>query len=300
MQALIRAGVHVSHSSFDPDILLTSPDTRYVLDSIYFENIGKPEQQIPPGCLGLVHHLNSLYPLSEEHFEQKERHILERCGGFIVSSRFTSAYLNAHGFKEDAICIIEPAPSFQHVREKIIGERVHALMVGSVTPRKGQLQFLESLAKEDISPHYTLTIIGSLTSDSMYAKQCAAVILQDNTLRKCVRLLGEQDPEAIKSLYTRSNLYISTSHMETYGMAIQDAVACSMPVLALEGGYAAEHVAQGINGYHCDSINQLVNEFGRCVMDAGHFKAMQERAITWQPVYKTWDKGASTLLDYLG
>ena len=297
MTALTNAGAHVSHSPFQPELMLTSPDTVYIFDSIYFEKIERPGQQIPPRCIALIHHLNSLYPLSEEYFRQKEKSILDQFSGFIVTSQFTSYYLTDRGFDPAQIFSIEPAPTFQKQTNRLPSPQVHALILGSCIPRKGQLRFLQALAEADITRGYTLVIAGSLTADVEYAHHCADIILHHDTLKKCVRLLGEQAAGSIQQLYDQSNLYVSSSEMETFGMAIQDAVMSGMPVLALEGGYAAEHVSPGINGYRCKNVAQLVIEFRRCVMDSDHFLTLQQRAASFAPEYGTWDDGAKKLIE---
>jgi len=171
------------------------------------------------------------------------------------------------------------------------------LMIGSCIPRKGQLEFLKALSASDIPPYYTLTIAGTLSADTVYASQCANIILQHEHLRKCVRLLGEQDAETMQKLYDKANLFVSASAMETFGMAIQDAVVCGLPVLALEGGYAAEHIADGINGYRCRTLAQVVLQLKRCVDNPLHFRSLQNQARAFKPEYDSWDAAAEMFIE---
>ncbi len=297
MQALIARGEHISHNTFRPEIMLASPDTLYILDSIYFGKIDEPERQIPSRCIGLIHHLNSLYPLSEEYFQQKEKSFLSHFSGFIVTSSFTFHYLTDRGFDPSRISLIEPAPNIQPAIQRTRSRDVRALMLGSCIPRKGQLNFLNALAQSDLPPTYSMTIAGSLTADMEYAKRCKEIIEHNSSLKSCVQLLGEQEASAIQHLYDQSNLYVSSSEMETFGMAIQDAVVCGMPVMALEGGYAAEHISHGVNGYKCSTLEQLVAEFRRCVTDSNHFLSLQERAASFLPSYHMWDDAAKKVIE---
>jgi glycosyltransferase involved in cell wall biosynthesis len=291
ISALARKGIHISHSEFQPHVFLASTHTQYVFDSIYFNAVTNPSIQIPDNCIGLIHHLESLYPLSDAIFEKTEREILSGFSALLVTSNFTLEYLVQRGFDADSICVIEPAPMMETV-ERVPGEKVRALMLGSCIPRKGQLAFLEALATSTVPPYFKLTVAGSLTVDPTYARKCQELVLATPTLASCVRFIGAQDSNAIRQLYERSNLFISGAAMETFGMAIQDAVVTGMPVLACIGGYAAEHVTQGANGFQCADIGQLVQEFSRCVTDRDHFLGLQNRAIGYPPNYKTWDEGA--------
>jgi glycosyltransferase involved in cell wall biosynthesis len=297
IHALIDQGAHVSHGIFRPDIMLSSPDTLYILDSICFGQIDEPDHQIPGRCLGLIHHLNSLYPMSEDYFQHREKAILDHFSGFIVTSNFTLQYLAARGFDPSRICVIEPAPTIQSRVRKPPSQLVNAFMLGSVIPRKGQLAFLQSLAEADLPSSYTIVIAGSLTADRDYAQQCIEVIQNNDSLKTCVKILAEQKGTTVQQLYANSNLYLSSAEMETFGMAIQDAVVSGIPVLAIEGGYAAEHVSHGINGYRCKTHEQLAAELGHCINDSDHFLAMQDRALAFEHQYHTWTEGATTLID---
>jgi glycosyltransferase involved in cell wall biosynthesis len=274
-----------------PHVLLASPNTQYILDSIYFNKITRPDEQIPRNCIGLVHHLESLVPLSDKVFENGDRKILSRFSGLLVTSTFTQQFLVERGFNPLDITVIEPAPMMQPmIREP--QAKVRSLILGSCIPRKGQLEFLEVLAASAVPPYYSLTIAGSTTADKAYTQACQELVVKSPALTKCVRFAGEQDSDIIRKLYEHSNLYISSSVMETFGMAIQDAVASGMPVLAREGGYAARHVSTGENGYTSPEIKGVVNAFQKCVTDQDYFLLLQRRAQVYIPNYITWAKGA--------
>ena len=296
LEALRFEGIHISHSAFRPDVLLGSPDTLYFLDSIFFSQVTDPERQVPPHCIGLIHHLDSLYPYSDHIFEQHEQPVLRHLVGFLVTSPFTRQYLINRGYDPSRIHVIEPAPSMQRVVERPSG-KVHALMLGSCIPRKGQLEFLTALAEHGPQPYYTLTIAGDLTANLQYAEQCKSVVLNSPTLTKCVRFTGAQQAESITALYARSDLFLSAAWMETYGMAIQDAVMSGLPVIVHEGGYAAEHVKHTENGFRCSDHQAMVRAFARCVEDPELFQQLSARAQGYQHPYHTWETAARLFID---
>jgi glycosyltransferase involved in cell wall biosynthesis len=173
-------------------------------------------------------------------------------------------------------------------------------MLGSVVPRKGQLAFLDALAQKPIGGAYQITIAGSLTVDKDYAKKCTDAILADATLRQHVKITGEQSATSIQTLYVKSNLFISTSEMETFGMAIQDAVAFGIPVFALKGGYAAEQVVEGVNGHQCTTHAEMVEKLAHYVQYPDSFVDLQRSAFSYTPSYHTWDKAAERLIGFAG
>lgn len=297
--ALIHAGAHVSHLPLNLLLAPASPQTSYLLDSLFFSQITDPTAQIPPGSLALVHHLDSLYPFSKQNFLERDKPLLQHFAGFIATSAFTAGFLEGHGFDPARICTIEPAPALAIRRTCVAGHTVQALMLGSCIPRKGVLPFLQALAPVQIASGYTLTIAGSLTADPAYAAACVDLIGHHPGLRSHVRLMGEVDQTTIATLYAESNCFVSASYMETFGMAIQDAVMCGLPVLALEGGFAAWHITEGINGQHCETMQDLVAEFQRCANDRGYFQSLQACALEYEPPYHTWDEAAAKLLEWL-
>jgi hypothetical protein len=88
--------------------------------------------------------------------------------------------------------------------------------------------------------------------------------------------------------------------METYGMAIQDAVASHLPVLVLEGGYAAAHVTSDAHGVRCTTVKELVKAFGKCATDREYFRRIRQGALDFLPPYPTWEDGARQLLKAYG
>jgi glycosyltransferase involved in cell wall biosynthesis len=58
--------------------------------------------------------------------------------------------------------------------------------------------------------------------------------------------------------YRASSLLLSPSLMETFGMALQEARAVGLPILACRGGNAAAHIEDGISGHLYDSVRDLV------------------------------------------
>jgi glycosyltransferase involved in cell wall biosynthesis len=220
-----------------------------------------------------------------------------RCfNGFIATSRFTAGYLAENGLDAKSIQVLEPAPMVLDTERNIM-DGVHALLLGSLTPRKGQLAFLHALDKLNPPPSYSLTLAGSLTADPGYALQCRDIVRASGTLSRCVRIAGEQPAEVIRALYAQSNLFISAAEMETFGMAIQDAVVSGMPVLVKEGGYAGEHVSHGENGFRLQSHMALAEGFVRCITDPDHFRSLQTGAQDYRHVYQSWEDAASGFID---
>lgn len=296
IHAMHKLGVHVSHSPFSTDVFLASPNTTYILDSLYFPDIPDPQTMLPPFCVGLVHHLESLY---QANGSGTGTPVLDYCKGFVATSTFTASYLDQLGYTEVPKTVIEPvAPSTG--KSKMKSDHINALLLANLQARKGILPFLEVLARASCPPYFTIRIVGGHQADPDYAAQCRNVLVDHPTLGKCVHLLGSQDDAALTRLFETSNLFISTSYMETFGMAIQEAAMWGLPLLVLRGGYTPAHVSEGVNGWVANDMEALVNTFCSLIDDPVGFRKVREGALAFEPEYaRSWEEEAGKLVGFV-
>jgi len=238
----------------------------YLFDSLYFDRLtGIPKAPTTALSLLIVHHLESLYPpqgwSSTAYFSKNEFPVLRKMDGFLTTSRFTATYLEQNGLSQPSI-IIPPAPRFfpkQHF-DRTFGQ-VRALMVSNLVARKGLLPFLENMMSMEThfsSFPFSIDLIGSEQLEKDYAHSCLQIIQNNKTFASRVKFRGTLQDEALSPFFSKANLFLSTSYMETYGMAVQEARIFKIPVLALNRGNLKYHVNHRQNGYLTDSIAELV------------------------------------------
>lgn len=298
VDAIHVEGGSVSHISYEQFKTSASDKTCYVFDTIYFESIQKDGLAVPSGSIGLIHHLESLYPLSEKVFALNDLPVLQKFAGFVVSSHFTKSYILSHGL-DSPIVVIEPA--FHVSKRSTIPQKgkLNALMVNNIVPRKGILPFLKALAYEKMPPYYRLQIVGDLNSDPAYARSCMEIVRQDSLLKRTVKFKGLQDDLTLKKMHEKSSLFVSASYMETFGMAIQEASVHGLPLLVLEGGNAANHVVEGRNGWAEKSMEKLVKRFAGLANNPDLVIEIQQKAHSYRHPYMTsYRDGAKFFLEF--
>lgn len=263
----------------------------FLWDTLYFDQL----DILNPDCNNwlIVHHLESLYSpkgwTSEAWFDEKERKKLEKFDGFLVSSPFTKKYLQAKGFDKKQIVIIPPALLSKPVITRRKYESIQAIMVANLQERKGVLPFLEILVAKGEKQNFKLTIIGNANMESGYAQKCLNLIQEHPFLQKCIHFKGALPPVEVLKMYEKSNLYISTSFMETFGMSMQEAAASGMPLLIHNGGNAAFHVKNRQNGVvfedmEClvEGLFSLIKDEKKCVEMGNHaFDLAKEDRYDW-------------------
>ncbi len=298
IDAIHQAGGAVTHMTYEQFKISIRTSSRHIIDTIYFENFRQDGVKVPDGSIGLIHHLASLYPLSEEVFKHVDLPVLRQLAAFVVSSQFTRSYLQSHGL-DKPIIVVEPALKTAIRSAPHRTGKLNAIMVNNIVPRKGLLPFLEAIALEQIPPYYRIQIVGDLKSDADYAQACMETVLKDPLLKRTVQFLGSQDDLAVAKLYARSNLFISASYMETFGMSVQEASNIGLPLLVLEGGNTSNHVEQGINGWVENSMTNLAKRLDQVIAHPDTFIEIQQQAFHYRhPYMDSYQDGAELLLEF--
>ena len=194
--------------------------------------------------VALVHHPlcleTGLSAAQAAALEQSERAVLATVRAVIVTSPRTAETLAASFAVPDAAITValpgtDPAP----VAVGLGDGTVRILNVGSVIPRKGQALLVEALG--GVPGDWRLAIAGSLEQDPGTADRLRTAIA-DAGLGDRISLVGELSPEELADHYAASDLVVSASLYEGYGMALAEALARGLPIVAAAGGAVGETV----------------------------------------------------------
>lgn len=116
------------------------------------------------------------------------------------------------------------------------------LSVAALTPRKDHLHLIRALAHLAHRP-WRLEIAGATTVDPATTQAVRAAITAFGFGDR-IRLLGELSGAALEAAWQRADLFVSASRFEGFGMAIAEALARGLPVVAVRGGAVAELVPE--------------------------------------------------------
>ena len=122
------------------------------------------------------------------------------------------------------------------------GAALKIVCVGTISPGKGQVRLVRLLAS--IPQPWRLTLIGSFDPASE-----AVAELRRTSERLPIELAGPKPIEAVAECFASSDLLISLSRSESFGMAVAEAAAAGLPVLALATGEIDRFVVDGSNGW---------------------------------------------------
>jgi len=196
--------------------------------------------------VALVHHplaLESGLPRdTADRLATSEREALRHVRAVIVTSEMTAATLaRDYGVAREAITVATPGIDRPDAAWVPPANPVPKLVaVGTVTPRKGYDVLVDGLAKiADLDWH--CIVAGSLERDPETADAVRRQI-GHHGLAGRIDLIGEiPDPTP---LYETADIFVLPSRYEGYGMAIAEALAYGIPVVATRVGAIPEVVPE--------------------------------------------------------
>jgi glycosyltransferase involved in cell wall biosynthesis len=117
--------------------------------------------------------------------------------------------------------------------------------VGRIEPRKGQLHLIKalSLVRRSI-PDIHLDLVGPV-ADPVYAAEC-----QDEAIRRgvAIHVTWRGYVRDVATILTGWRLFVSMSHDEGQGLAVQEAMAAGVPVLTRRASGVEDYVTHGRTG----------------------------------------------------
>lgn len=225
--------------------------TRALIDTLVMAEVAPQLAAVRQRGL-LVHHLDLFDPAARDgERARRERELLGDYGFFVVTSAWSARALCELGVPAAHVHVVHPGLDADYLLPCAHPGRparpVRLLTVANLIARKGLLELLSALHGLD-APDWTWTIAGSERIDPEYARRFRAA-LGAAGLAARVQLLEVAAPRAMAALYDDSDLLLSGARFETLGMAVREAMARALPVLAWDVGGIGESVVDGETGY---------------------------------------------------
>ncbi|MFF6986714.1 glycosyltransferase [Streptomyces sp. NPDC010273] len=215
---------------------------------------GVPEIIVPEAdrlSLAVLVHL----PLGDEtgldaavaaELDAKERAVLRAVSAVIGTSEWAVRRLvSHHGLAPDRVHVATPGADIAPLASGTDGVS-RLLCVATLTPRKGQHRLIEALAAAADLP-WTCVCVGGIGNDPEYVDHLRGLI-ERHGLQDRLHLAGPRAGAALDATYASADLMVLMSYAETYGMAVTEALARGIPVLATDVGGLPEAVGRAPDG----------------------------------------------------
>lgn len=204
-----------------------------------------PEVLVPEASrLRLVVLVHLPLGVGDEH--SGECAVLHAAAGVVATSRWTCGWLlRTYGLVPGRVRVVPPGVDpADVVPGSATGERLAC--VGAVTPIKGQDVLVEALAHTVDLP-WACTCVGSTAADGAFADRVrgrAETVGVGNRLR----FTGPRVGSDLDAVYVATDLVVTPSRTETYGMVVTEALARGIPVVGSDVGGLTEALGRTSDG----------------------------------------------------
>jgi glycosyltransferase involved in cell wall biosynthesis len=272
------------------------PDAVLVVDGLAFgafpENLlAKLEGRV----IALVHHPlfleTGLAHARKVELKESEEKALRRANHIVVTSRATKRIVTeTMGFSIDKVTVAEPGTDPAQ-RATGTGAPLQILSVGAVLPRKGYNLLVEALAPLKYID-WRLTIAGALDRHAQ-AVETLQKAIQKHGLEDRVTLAGKVVPATLDRHYESTDLFVSASLFEGYGMVLAEAMARGLPMVLAAGGAAAETAGEAA-ALHVEAGNvaELTTALRRALTDKKLRDRLADAAWEAGRTLPTWHETA--------
>lgn len=252
--------------------------------------------------VALVHHPlaleSGLDPDRAVALAASERRALGWARGVVVTSPATVRSLASYGVPEERIEVVLPGtPDLPIARGTRGRDPIRAdgpvvlLSVATLTPRKAHDVLIAALARLAHLP-WRLTLAGSRT---MHPPTTAALraAIHAQGLRNRVTFAGDLDESALREAYDNADVFVLPTRHEGYGMAVAEAVAAGLPVVATPTG-AIPDLVDATSGVivPIDDVDALTAALARVIGDDAVRTSLAAGAARRRDTLPRWDDSA--------
>jgi glycosyltransferase involved in cell wall biosynthesis len=187
--------------------------------------------------------------------------------------------------------------AFAAVRRPAAARLTRLVFYGSLQPIKGVLDAIEALGRVAAAGHsdWTLRIAGA--GDEEGPRRAA----ERWGIADRITWLGRLDHTALARELAWAQAAILPSHSESFGLAICEAQAAGLPVVAYRTGAVPEVVADGATGWLVEPrrVDLLAESIARLMNDPDEARRMGEAGRVRVTGRFSWDQTVATMLEVI-
>jgi len=273
--ALRAAGADVREITRDGDVR----GHHAFVDSLYLDDLPR----FAP-CHLVAHYLPSL--VSDTPLSDVERRALLAAAGFVVPSAFMADALTRLAPESRPVVVVAPGIDVAEIDMTHLTPSSRAIVVANLVPGKGVLPLLAAIGNAP----FALAVVGSAYDDPDYARKCHAAAGPN------VKFLGALSHVRTLAAVAASDFLVSPSRMESFGLALAEARALGIPIVARSGGNAAAHIDPAAGGALVDSDAALAEECLALSLDRKALEGRRQAAREHRPPTRSWADAARDFL----
>jgi glycosyltransferase involved in cell wall biosynthesis len=227
------------------------------------------------------------------HMAVAERDVLHAVDAVVTTSRWARQWvIDQHGLDPDRVHVAVPGVD---VGPRVSGSAAgsHLLCVGPVTPDKGYDVLLGALS-EVSDLEWRCTCVGALDLDPAFVGRLPTREVADR-----VTFTGPLTPARLDAVRSTTDLVVSASRRESFGMAVAEGLARGIPVVATEAGGQPEAVGPTGAGLLVPpgDVGALAAALRRWLTEPGLRDRLRGAAADRRTTLTTWTGTARVVAD---
>jgi len=262
----------------------------------------------PYPVISLVHHLrsselrpdwqNALYRIVEKKY-------LQSVDGFIFNSKTTEGVVgDLIGNEKPSIVAYPPTDRLgdgiteSEVEERAKRDKFRVVFLGNVTYRKGLHTLLRAV--RDLSPDIHVDVIGSMTSEPLYADDMETYVHSHGLNTRVTFHLSLNNEPLIEKLRNAHVLVVPSSY-EGFGIVYLEGMGFGLPAIGTMVGAASEIITHGEDGYliNPDDADTLAKHLNDLAINRELLLKLSLNAITRYKAQAKWEDTAKEIRKFL-
>jgi glycosyltransferase involved in cell wall biosynthesis len=226
-----------------------------------------------------------------DRLEGGERRALAAAALIVVTGRAALPLIARYTVEASRVVVVEPGTDRAPLSRGARTGPLELLTVATLNAGKGHEMLLEALSAVRDSA-WRLTCAGSLTRDPATAGRVRATAARLG-LDDRVSFAGDLDYDALAACYDRADVAVLATEQETYGMAIAEALAHGLPVVATRTGAIPDLVGDDAGLLvPVGDTNALAAALARVLGDASLRTRLADGARRKRDRLPTWNDAA--------
>jgi glycosyltransferase involved in cell wall biosynthesis len=183
-----------------------------------------------------------------------KRKFMQSCSAFVVPGKSSRQYVLSYGISKDDIFTAPNAVDTEFFAERAAAVRQDDatrrqalglpgrffLFVGRLVPEKGVFDLLEAYGKltPEVRAAIGLVLVGDGVAHAELVRR--ASLIEPGS----IQCAGFIQREQLASYYALAEVFVFPSHTDTWGLVVNEAMACGLPVISSDAAGCTEDLVQ--------------------------------------------------------
>jgi len=214
-----------------------------------------------------------------------------------VPSEFVKKSFLDRGFAKDKIVKIPYGVDLKNFTKNIkknnpLKNKFTILSVGTVSVRKGSVYLLKAFEELNL-PDSELIFVGPIDIELKN-------IIKKYYSKENIKFFKKQPQNKLNIFYNLADVFVLFSVEDGFGMVINQAMACGLPVICNQNVGGSDIIDQGVNGFvlPAKNINLLKNKILTLYNDRSLLEKMKRNAFKKAKLFLSWDNYGKNIIKF--